>query len=136
MARYLTITVGDAKGRVRLLEDEAPEMCKAVLAILPIEDMTVPVRWSGNAWRSDKDYDLPGPQVENRPEALKAGDIAFYPNLKKICFAYARAQWKGPYGEIRDMTLFAQVEDGLKELVDASEHAHVHGTVKFTLKAE
>lgn len=135
MARYLTLTVGEATARVRLLDDEAPKMCRAVWDMLPIEDMTVPVRWSGNAWRSDRDYDLPGPEVENRPEALEAGDLAYYPRLGKICVAYGRAQWKGPHGEIRDLTLFAVVEDGLQEMVDASERAHVGGSVKFTLTA-
>lgn len=134
MARYLTISVGEVTGRIRLLEDEAPKMCQAIWDMLPIEDKTVPVRWSGNAWRSDRDYDLPGPQVENRPTELKAGDLAYYPRLRKICFAYDLARWTGPHGEIRDMTLFGVVDQGLEELVAESERTHTGGSVTFTLK--
>jgi hypothetical protein len=133
VARYLTIAVGEATGRMRLLDDEAPKTSQAIWDRLPIEDQTIPVRWPGNAWRSEQDYALPDVGVENRPESLKAGDVAYYPRLQKICFAYGHARWTGPHGEIRDMTLFGVTEEGLDDLVRASEDAHRNGTVVFRL---
>ena len=133
MARYVDIQIGQAKGRIKLLDDLAPKTCQAVWEMLPIEDKTYAVRWSGNAWRSDKDFALPD-EIENRPVFLEAGDIAFYPRLQKICFAYDKAQWRGPDMEIRDLTLFGKVDQGLKELVEASDRAHVEGQAVYTLR--
>jgi hypothetical protein len=133
VTRYMDIQIKEASGRIRLLDDEAPQTADAIWDLLPIEDKTVAVRWSGNAWRTDRDYPLAFEAIENRPEFLEAGDIAYYPRLQKICFAYGKAQWRGPGGEIRDMTLFGRVEEGLGELVAASERAHVEGSAECVL---
>jgi hypothetical protein len=132
--RYIDIQIKQASGRIRLLDDEAPRTADAIWDQLPIEDRTIAVRWSGNAWRTDRDYPLSFDGIENRPEFLEAGDIAYYPRLHKICFAYGTAQWRGPTGEIRDITLFGRVEEGLGELVAASERAHVEGSADCVLK--
>jgi hypothetical protein len=133
VTRYIDIQIQDARGRIRLLDDEAPRTAQAIWDLLPIEDKTIAVRWSGNAWRSDRDYALSFDSVENRPEFLQAGEIAYYPRLQKLCFAYGTAQWRGPAGEIRDMTLFGRVDQGLGELVAASERAHVEGSADCLL---
>jgi len=133
VSRYIDIHLGEVRGRIRLLDEEAPRTAAAIWDLLPIDDKTVPVRWSGNAWRTDRDYPLPFEAIENRPEFLQAGDIAYYPRLQKICFAYGKAQWRGPDGEIRDMTLFGRTEQGLGELVAASERAHVEGSLACLL---
>jgi hypothetical protein len=133
LTRYIDIQINDARGRIRLLDDDAPHTSDAIWELLPITDKTVPVRWSGNAWRTHQDYSLAVEGVENRPEYLQAGDIAYYPRLHKVCFAYGRAQWRGPAGEIRDLTLFGRVEQGLDELVAASERAHTQGSADCVL---
>jgi hypothetical protein len=108
MPRYLTITVGEVTGRMRLLDEEAPKTAQAIWDILPIEDQTIPVQWSGSAWRSEKNYVFEGVGMENLPERLSAGQLAYYPSSKKICFAYGDAQWKGSHGELRDLNLVGQ----------------------------
>jgi hypothetical protein len=133
MTRYVNIEMGNVRGRIRLLDDTAPETAQIIWDLIPIEDKTVAVRWSGNAWRSDKDFFLDVPSTESRPEQLKAGDVAYYPRLGKICFAYGQARWLGPNGEVRDLNLFGQVDQGLQELIDESERAHVEGSVVYRL---
>ena len=134
MARFIDVQIGDARGRIRLLDDEAPQTAQAIWDLLPIEDKTVPVRWSGNAWRTDRDYPIPFEGVENRPDFLAAGELASYPRLQKICFAYGTAQWRAPSGQVRDVSLVGRVEEGLDELVAASDRAHTEGSVvcRFT----
>ena len=133
MTRYLSIEVGNVRGRIKLLDDLAPKTVQALCEILPIEDRTVPVRWSGNAWRSERDYLDSSLEIENRPVFLKAGDLAYYPRIRKICFAYGKAQWRGPDGEIRDLSLVGQVDRGLDEIVAESERAHTGGSVTYRL---
>lgn len=135
MARYLNISVGTASGRMRLFDEEAPKTVQALWDALPLEDQTIPVQWSGTAWRSEQNYVFEGVGVENRPERLSAGQLAYYPRSKKICFAYGDSQWKGSHGELRDLNLVGQVEEGLDEIVKASWDAHRNGTVVFKLTA-
>lgn len=136
VTRYVTISIGSATGRLRLLDEAAPKTVQAIWDRLPIEDQTIPVQWSGSAWRSERDYDLADVGVENRPESLKAGQLAYYPRRQKLCFAYGHARWTGPNGEVRDMSLVGEVEDGLDDLVAAAKDAHRNGTVVFRLAAE
>jgi hypothetical protein len=133
VARYINIEIGNARGRLLLLDDQAPKTCDAVWEALPLEDRTVPVRWSGNAWRSDGDYVFSYTGIENRPDWLKAGDVAYYPRSKKICFAYDQAQWRMPNGDLIDLSLFARVDQGHDELCAESERAHTDGSVTFRL---
>ncbi|MFN8525882.1 MAG: DUF3830 family protein [Chloroflexota bacterium] len=133
MARYVNIEIGSARGRLVLLDNEAPQTCEAIWQALPITDKTVPVRWSGNAWRSDGDYVLSFMGIDNKADWLKAGEVAFYPRSKKICFAYDTAQWRMPDGSLIDINLFARVDQGHEELCAESERAHTGGSVTFRL---
>lgn len=133
MTRSIDIQVGDARGRIRLLDDEAPQTAQAIWEMLPLEDRTVPVRWSGNAWRSEQDHTPSFTEVENRPDYLEAGEVAYYPRSKKICFAYGVAQWRMPDGSVIPISVFGRVDQGLDALVAASERAHTEGSVVYRL---
>lgn len=56
-----------------LFEDRAPRTCAKIRALLPIEDRTIQVRWSGAAWRTEKNYPLEVGEVENPVTVLRRG---------------------------------------------------------------
>lgn len=87
-----------------LFDDKAPKTCAAVWALLPIEDRTIQVRWSGAAWRTEKNYPLQIGEVENPVTVLQAGDLIYYDDprydLYKIGLAYGRAAWRDFAGDL------------------------------------
>lgn len=87
-----------------LFDDKAPKTCAAVRALLPIEDRTIQVRWSGAAWRTEKNYPLQIGGVENPVTVLQAGDLIYYDDprydLYKIGVAYGRAAWRDFAGDL------------------------------------
>lgn len=87
-----------------LFDDKAPKTCAAVRALLPIEDRTIQVRWSGAAWRTEKNYPLQIGGVENPVTVLQAGDLIYYDDprydLFKIGVAYGRAAWRDFAGDL------------------------------------
>jgi hypothetical protein len=103
MAKRIRIRVGDVTAEAALFEDKAPKTIAAFWERLPMKDRTIQARWSGDAWRTEQNYELltPDDAVENPIERMSAGDIAYYPGYKsglfKICFAYGRSQWLAPF---------------------------------------
>lgn len=87
-----------------LFDDKAPKTCAKVWALLPIEDRTIQVRWSGAAWRTEKNYRLEIGEVENPVTVLQAGDLIYYDDprydLYKIGVAYGRAAWREFAGDL------------------------------------
>ncbi|SRR5581483_10320581 len=87
-----------------LFDEKAPRTCAGVWALLPIEDRTIPVRWSGAAWRTEKNYPLAIGEVENPVTVLQAGDLIYYDeprlDLFKIGVAYGRAAWRDFAGDL------------------------------------
>jgi hypothetical protein len=116
VAPRISITVGDLRAEARLYEDAAPRTVAALLERLPIRDKTIQVRWSGNAWRTEQDFQLlePGGEVENKVERLSAGDIIYFPPVK-IGVAYGPAQWLNPFMSPIDVTLVGKIDRKLEE---------------------
>jgi hypothetical protein len=103
MAKRIRVRVGDVTAEAALFEDKAPRTVQAFWDRLPMKDRTIQARWSGDAWRTEQNYELltPDDPIENPIERLGPGDIAYYPgyksNLFKICFAYGQSQWLAPF---------------------------------------
>jgi hypothetical protein len=112
----IAITVGDVRTEARLYADEAPKTVAALLEKLPIHDKTIQVRWSGNAWRTEQDFQLleRGSEVENKVVRLSAGDIIYFPPIK-IGVAYGPAQWLNPFMSPIDVTLIGKIDRKLEE---------------------
>lgn len=91
----LELTLNGVTVRVTLLETAAPRTTKALWDAMPITDRVVQVKWSGDAWRTEGDYDIGISEVENEGHVLVAGDLIYYPR-KKIGLAYGRAEWRNP----------------------------------------
>jgi hypothetical protein len=87
-----------------LLDDKAPRTCGKIWDLLPVEDRTIQVRWSGSAWRTEGNYPLALGEVENPVTVLQAGDLIYYDeprlDLFKIGVAYGRAAWRDFAGDI------------------------------------
>ncbi len=90
----LQIALAGVTGRIRLLDTSAPRTTRALSAAPPITDRAVQVKWSGDARRTEGDYDIGVPEVENEGHVLAAGELIYYPRMKKIGLAYERAEWR------------------------------------------
>ena len=102
--RELRIALDEVIAKAVLLDDRAPRTCVKVWDLLPITDRTIQVRWSGAAWRTEKNYPLQLGEIENPVTVLSAGDIIYYDdpprNLFKIGVAYGEAAWRDFAGDL------------------------------------
>ncbi len=100
----ITLAIDGVVAKAVLFTDKAPRTCAKVLNLLPIEDRTIQVRWSGAAWRTEKNYPLQLGEVENPVTVLEPGDIIYYDDprydLYKIGVAYGRAAWRDFAGDL------------------------------------
>jgi hypothetical protein len=116
MASRISLSLGDFRTEATLFDALAPATIAAFLSALPMRDRSIPVRWSGNAWRTEKDYALlpTGSRVENKAERLSVGDIIFFPPVK-IGIAYGPAQWLNPFMSPVDVSLIGKLDRKLEE---------------------
>jgi hypothetical protein len=102
--RPITIELDGVRAQGELWDDRAPKTVAALLPRFPIDDRTIHVRWSGAAWRTEKNYPLGVGEIENRATWLEPGDIIYYDapehNLYKVAFIYGVSQWREPKGEL------------------------------------
>lgn len=135
--RKLTIDLGGTKAGAELWDDKAPKTVAALLKHFPMTDRTIHVRWSGDAWRTEKNYPLEVGEVENRITWLRPGDIIYYHapehDLFKVAIAYRTSQWREPKGEIY-VAHIGRVTDNLDGLNKASGAILFQGPLPVTLK--
>ena len=111
-------------------DDRAPKTVAALLPHLPITDRTIHVRWSGAAWRTEKNYPLNVGEIENRATWLEPGDIIYYDapehQLFKIAFIYGVSQWREPKGELY-VTRIGRVTANLDAFIKTCEQVLFQG---------
>lgn len=130
----LEIVLAGVTGRVKLLDTAAPRTTEALWAAMPIIDRAVQVKWSGDAWRTEGDYDIGITEVENEGHVLSAGDVIYYPRMKKIGLAYGRAEWRHPdLSFALHVSVVGKVTAQLEELVAASQRVWLEGAQPFRL---
>jgi hypothetical protein len=123
MGAELLIKVGTSVSHGELFDDLAPLTARALAQVLPITDRTIQVRWSGDAWRTEGNYELlpESAPVENVAGHLQAGDIIYYPGYGagnvKVGIAYGDAQWLAPFMVPVDVCHVGRITDGLDEFV-------------------
>jgi hypothetical protein len=119
MPKRIRMRVDDVTAEAELFEDRAPKTTAALWEALPIRDRTIQTRWSGNAWRTEGNYELQpaGAPVENVAGRLDAGDIIYYPGYRsgliKVGVAYGPAQWLNPFMEPIDVALIGRIDRNL-----------------------
>jgi len=139
MARRIRVRVGGVTAEGQLFEDKAPRTVAALWSRLPIEDRTIQVRWSGDAWRTENNYELLPAEspVENVAGRLQAGDIIYYPGypskLIKVGIAYGKAQWLAPFMVPVDVALIGRLDTGLDAYVERCQRLIFEGPMNVEL---
>ncbi|MBW1699241.1 MAG: DUF3830 family protein [Deltaproteobacteria bacterium] len=112
MSKELKMRVGDEVARIVLLEDEAPETCKKVLASLPLKGNLIHAKIAG------KEFFFKAPffcDPENRVQAQEAGNIGYYDGANSICVFY------GAEPGIGEVNLFARITENLEGIQKEGE---------------
>lgn len=111
--RKIDLEIEGVTASAILLDDLAPRTCQAIWERLPTTDRTIHVRWSGSAWRTEKNYALDLGEIENPVSRLDVGDLIYYDDpryeLYKIGLAYGPSQWRDPEGELQ-VARFARLD--------------------------
>lgn len=130
----LEIVLAGVTGRITLLDGAAPRTAAALWARLPITDRAVQVKWSGDAWRTEGDHDFRMTEVENEGHVLAAGDLIYYPRMKKIGLAYGRAEWRHPdLSIVLRVSVIGKVTMNLEGLVAAGQRVWMEGAQPLRL---
>lgn len=128
--REISIELDQVVAKAVLFDDRAPKTCAKVWTLLPIEDRTIQVRWSGAAWRTEKNYPLEVGEVENPVTVLAAGDIIYYDdaprNLYKIGVAYGEAAWRDFAGDLT-VAHIGRITENLEAFVKVSDRIIFEG---------
>ena len=123
MAKRLSITIGGIPFAAELLEEEAPETCRAFLRALPIRGRVIQARWSGEAaWLPMDEWGIDVPP-ENHTSHPSRGDLLYYPggiSEKEMLIPYGSAFFGSKVGQLRGNHFATIVEgaDGLREMGD------------------
>jgi len=139
MPGQLQIKVGGTISWAELFHDRAPLTAQALLDALPIVDRTIQVRWSGDAWRTEGNYELrpEGSPVENVAGRLSAGDLIYYPGYKsgnvKVGLAYGLAQWLDPFMVPVDVCHLGRITEGLDGFVAACKRIIFDGPLPIEI---
>jgi len=122
--RKIELRLDDVVATATLFDEKAPKTCQKIWDLLPVEDRTIHVRWSGAAWRTEKNYSLQIGEVENKVTTLTPGDIIYYDDprysLYKIGIAYGQAEWRDMAGQLF-VALVGKIEENLAAFREISE---------------
>jgi len=123
MAKRVSITIGGIPFAAELLEEEAPETCRAFLRALPIRGRVIQARWSGEAaWLPMDEWGIEVPP-ENHTSHPSRSDLLYYPggiSEKEMLIPYGSAFFGSKVGQLRGNHFATIVEgaDGLREMGD------------------
>jgi hypothetical protein len=137
----LAIKVGKSVSTAELFSDAAPLTTKALLDALPMVDRTIQVRWSGDAWRTEGNYELrpDGSPVENVAGRLSAGDIIYFPGWRahniKVGIAYGPAQWLDPFMVPVEVCHLGRIVEGLDGFVEVCQRIIFDGPLPVEITA-
>jgi hypothetical protein len=141
MAKRIRIRLGDITAEAELFEDQAPKTVASLWSRLPIKDRTIQARWSGDAWRTEENYELLSREapVENQAERLTAGDVIYYPGYKsgllKIAMAYGNAQWLAPFMVPLPVSRIGKIDVNLDAFVQRCQRIIFDGPLEVEISA-
>lgn len=123
----LRLRVGGHTCRLRLLLDRAPNTCKSLKAVLPVQSHLVHAKFAGD----EVYFMVPGTwPAENPATTVEAGDVGYYPDRQTVCIFYGGIV---PFGSVG---LFARVADGLDALRAIGPDLWRRGALPLRLDAE
>jgi hypothetical protein len=133
----IVLEIDGVRAAGTLLEEKAPRTCAKVKALLPVDDRTIQVRWSGAAWRTEKNYPLGIGEVENPVTILEPGDIIYYDEPKldlfKIGIAYGKAAWRDMKGDLT-VAHIGRITDGLEAFMNVSDRIIFEGPKRVRIR--
>src|SRR5919202_2921234 len=133
MAKRIRVAVDGVLAEAALFEENAPHTVRALWERLPIRDRTIQARWSGDAWRTEQNYELldQAAPVENPAGRLSAGDIIYYPGyssgLLKVAIAYGPSQWLAPFMVPLAVTYLGRLDTNLDAFVQRCQRIIFEG---------
>jgi hypothetical protein len=131
--------VGDVGAQAVLFDDDAPRTVSALWRLLPLRERTIQARWSGDAWRTEANYELltRDDPVENPAERLAAGDVIYYPGYKsglfKVAFAYGPAQWLAPFMVPLSVSRIGRIDTNLDQFVERCQRIIFDGPLEVEI---
>ena len=96
----VTLTIGGRSVRVLLLDADAPRICSAFRACLPLDSFAVHAKFAGEELIAMLPF-YEGP--ENEVRSVAPGDIGYYPARQTLCLFYGEIM---PFASV---SLFARV---------------------------
>ena len=112
MPQELRMRVADEVAKIVLLEDEAPETCKKVMASLPLRGKLIHAKIAG------KEFFFKAPffcDPENQVQAQQAGNIGYFDGANSICVFYESEPGIGT------VNLFARIIENLSGIQKEGE---------------
>jgi hypothetical protein len=137
VAKRIRVKVDNVVAEGELFEDKAPKTVAALWDTLPIRDRTIQTRWSGDAWRTERNYELQpkGAPVENIADRLGPGDIIYYPGTTniKVGIAYGKAKWLNPFMEPIDVAHIGKLDTNVDAFVKRCERIIFEGPLSVEI---
>ena len=114
----LLIKIDRKEFEAKLLKDEAPKTCAAILRLLPIRGKVIQARWSGEAmWLSMDNHPIKV-GFENQTSHPSRGELLFYPGFiseKELLIPYGSTSFASKSGSLTG-NHFATISEKLDEL--------------------
>jgi hypothetical protein len=138
MSRRLKLTVGGTPFIAELLEDQAPETCRRILAALPIEGRVIQARWSGEAvWLPMDSFGIEVP-LENATSHPSRGDLLYYPggvSEKEMLIPYGATCFSSRVGQLQG-NHFASIVEGTERLDEMGRKVLYEGAQEIRIETE
>ena len=126
MARRFEIRVGEDVAGAELLDDAAPEICKAFYDALPVQGFCVHAKFAGEELILMLPFYT---GAENEILDVAPGDIGYYPGRQTACMFYGATE---PFGHV---SVFARVTENLDAFRRWGSAALADGSVDMRLVA-
>ena len=137
MAKYIELEVEGVKAVARLLEEDAPETCRRVWDLLPIEETLRHLSWAGEGafFKTDllRDPNFP---LENRVSFYHPGTISYRPENVEFALSYGQCQARTLMGNGGNLFAnhFAQMEGDYKPFLEMLERTHEEGKKRISVR--
>ncbi|MFQ5784918.1 MAG: cyclophilin-like fold protein [Alphaproteobacteria bacterium] len=125
MGRRFTMDFGGSRVVAELIEDKAPNVCRAFTRALPAKVFTAHAKFAGEELIVMVPFFC---NPENEILDVKPGDIGYYPGRQTICIFYGDTR---PFGHV---SVFARVVEGLGKLRPVGRKVLRAGPVAATFR--